>query len=270
MSLTERDVRCAIVEVGRRLYARGLIGGNEGNISVRQGQSLLVPPAGVCKGFLTAEEIVRTDLEGKPQGGGRASTEILMHTAVYRRRADVGAVVHAHPPTATGFAVAGVALDQPLIAEAVVTLGPVPIIPYGQPSTPELANHVGDAICNAQALLMANHGAITVGDDLYRAWERMETVEQLAKIALVTRVLGGDEPLDPAAVSTLEEMRTRAGYPPPVCAVPNAPRPNWSGAHAPGSSGAMVSDGEMVTLSRRELEALIADAVLRFRHSGGA
>src|SRR5688500_6418472 len=205
--MDERDLRCDIVEVGRRLYARGLIGGNEGNISVRRGETLFVTPAGVCKGFLTPEMIVRTDLEGKPQGGGRASTEILMHTAVYKRRGDVGAVVYAHPPTATGLAVAGVALDQPLIAEAVVTLGPVPIIPYGQPSTPVLAGHVGDAICSAQALLMANHGAITVGDDLYRAWERMETVEQLAKIALVTRILGKDYALSPSDVRGLEAIR---------------------------------------------------------------
>jgi L-fuculose-phosphate aldolase len=258
VSLTERDVRCAIVEVGRRLYARGLIGGNEGNISVRQGQTLLVTPAGVCKGFLNPDEIVRTDLEGQPQGGGRASTEILMHTAVYKRRGDVGAVVHAHPPTATGFAVAGVALDQPLIAEAVVTLGPVPIIPYGQPSTPALAAHVGDAICGAQALLMANHGAITVGDDLYRAWERMETVEQLAKIALVTRILGRDHALTPADVRGLELIRAQAGYPPPVCA-PSA------GSSAGPAAPATGASRETVTLTRGELEALIADAVLRFR-----
>ena len=157
--MDDRDLRCDIVEVGRRLYARGLIGGNEGNVSVRKGDTLFVTPAGVCKGFLTPEMIVRTDLEGRPQGGGRASSEILMHTAVYRRRADVRAVVHAHPPTATGFAAAGIPLDRPLIAEAVVTLGAVPIIPYGQPSTTELAQSVGDAICTAHALLMANHGA---------------------------------------------------------------------------------------------------------------
>src|SRR5207249_2718269 len=139
----EAQLRCDIVEVGRRLYARGLIGGHEGNVSVRLDASLLITPAGVCKGFLTPEMIVRTDLEGRPQDGGQASTETLMHTAVYRRRGDVHAVVHAHPPTATAFAVAGIALDRPLIAEAVVTLGAVPVIPYGQPSTHELADNAG-------------------------------------------------------------------------------------------------------------------------------
>ena len=258
MNETERELRCDIVEVGRRLYARGLIGGNEGNISVRQGDTLFVTPAGVCKGFLGPEMIVRTDLDGRALGGGRASTEILMHTAVYRRRSDDTAVVHAHPPTATGFAAAGIPLDRPLIAEAVVTLGAVPIIPYGQPSTSELARNVGDAICSAHALLMANHGAITVGDGLYRAWERMETVEQLAKVALVTRILGQDRLLPAPAIEGLLAARTQAGYPPPACAPGDAPavRPSIG----PDGEGA-------VTLTRAELARLVEEAVKRF---GGA
>jgi L-fuculose-phosphate aldolase len=254
----ERELRCDIVEVGRRLYARGLIGGNEGNISVREGDTLLVTPAGVCKGFLSPEMIVRTDLDGRPLGGGRASTEILMHTAVYRRRNDVTAVVHAHPPTATGFAAAGIPLDRPLIAEAVVTLGAVPIIPYGQPSTSELAKNVGDAICASHALLMANHGAITVGDSLSRAWERMETVEQLAKVALVTRILGQDRLLPAPAIEGLLAARAQAGYPPPACAPGETP----AARPAPGSA----PEGA-VTLTRAELARLVEEAVRRF---GGA
>jgi L-fuculose-phosphate aldolase len=257
VSDSERELRCDIVEVGRRLYARGLIGGNEGNVSVRRGDTLFVTPAGVCKGFLTPDMIVRTDLEGRAEGGGRASTEVLMHTAVYRRRPDVRAVVHAHPPTATGFAAAGIPLDKPLIAEAVVTLGVVPIIPYGQPSTSELARNVGDAICASHALLMANHGAITVGDSLYRAWERMETVEQLAKVALVTRILGQDRLLPGAAVEGLLAAREAAGYPAPACG-PGDPAPP-----PPPPSFAPAPDG-VVTLSRRELARLIEEAVERF------
>jgi L-fuculose-phosphate aldolase len=261
--MDERDLRCDIVEVGRRLYARGLIGGNEGNISIRKGDTLFVTPAGVCKGFLAPEMIVRTDLEGRPQGGGRASTETLMHTAVYRRRADVRAVVHAHPPTATGFAAAGIPLDRPLIAEAVVTLGAVPIIPYGRPSTTELARSVGDAICAAHALLMANHGAITVGDGIYRAWERMETLEQLARVALVTRILGQDRLLSGAAVEGLLAARTEAGYPPPFC----APGLDADPGLPMGEPAAPSSDGT-VTLTRRELVRLIEDAVERFSGAG--
>jgi L-fuculose-phosphate aldolase len=230
---------------------------------VRRGDTLFVTPAGVCKGFLTPEMIVRTDLEGRPRDGGRASTEILMHTAVYRRRADVLAVVHAHPPTATGFAAAGIPLDRPLIAEAVVTLGAVPIIPHGQPSTSELALNVGDAICAAHALLMANHGAITVGDSIYRAWERMETVEQLARVALVTRILGQDRLLSGSAVEGLLAARSDAGYPPPSCApgleAALPPRPAAPGTAAEGT----------VTLTQRELVRLIAEAVERFGRAGG-
>jgi L-fuculose-phosphate aldolase len=182
-----------------------------------------------------------------------------MHTAVYRRRADVHAVVHAHPPTATGFAVAGIALDRPLIAEAVVTLGPVPVIPYGQPSTEELAENVGRAVCDAQALLMANHGAIAVGSTLEQAWERMETLEQLARVTLVTRILGRDHLLPGGEVGRLEESRTRSGYPPPVCdPVPGGPAAPRAAAAGAGSNGA-------VTLTETELVKLITEAVERFR-----
>jgi L-fuculose-phosphate aldolase len=254
----DRDIACDIVEVGRRLYARGLIGGGEGNISVRQGDVLHVTPAGVCKGFLTPDAVVKTDLEGRPLRGGRASTEILMHTAVYRRRADVRAVVHAHPPTATGFAVAGLPLDRPLIAEAVVTLGPVPVIPYGQPSTEELAKNVGDAICSAHALLMANHGALAVGDSLYRAWERMETLEQLARVALVARQLGQDHLLQRAEVERLMAAREAAGYPAPSCDPAGGPAP----PSRPFPAGARTGP-DTVTLTRDELERLVAEALQR-------
>ena len=259
--MREDQARGEIVEVGRRLYARGLISGNEGNVSVRLGEELLVTPPGVCKGFLTPDAIVKTDLSGRPSDGRRASTEVLMHTAVYRRRPDAAAVVHAHPPIATGFAVAGIALDQPLIAEAVVTLGKVPVIPYGTPSTAELADNVGAAVCEAQALLLANHGALTVGDSLYRAWERMEALEQVAKITLVTRLIGVTNLLPAGDVARLVEMRPRAGYPEPVCAPGGAPAPP-SRAPAPAAGAAP----DTVVLTRAELVRLVTEAVERFRH----
>lgn len=211
----ERTRRAAIVEAGRRLYAKGFIAGNEGNLSVRDGERLLVTPGGVCKGFLRPEDVVVTDLEGRVQGGARATSEILMHVAVYRVRPDVGAVVHAHPPVATGFAVAGLALDRPVLAEPIVTLGPVPVVPFGAPSTAELAQSVGEAARTSQALLLANHGALTVGEDLWRAWERMETLEQYARIALVARLVGRPNELPREAVEQLLGLRVAAGYPPP-------------------------------------------------------
>jgi L-fuculose-phosphate aldolase len=213
--VSDDALRCEIAEVGRRLYARGLVAGNEGNVSARCGDRLLVTPGGACKGFLSAGDIVTTDLEGRPQAGGHASSEIQMHVAVYRRRPEVMAVVHAHPPVATGFAVAAIALDRPVLAEPVVTLGPVPVVPFGTPSTPELAERVAAAIPSAHALLLANHGALTVGETLGRAWERMETLEQYARIALVARLLGSPHELSSEAVSALEALRGPAGYPAP-------------------------------------------------------
>jgi L-fuculose-phosphate aldolase len=207
-------LRAGIVEVGRRLYAKGLVAGNEGNISVRDGDRLYVTPGGACKGFLTPQDVVTTDLEGRPERGGHATSEILMHVAVYSRRPDVGAVVHAHP-VATGFAVAAIPLDRPVLAEPVVTLGPVPLVPFGTPSTAELAERVAAAIPTAHALLLANHGALTVGETLWRAWERMETLEQFARIALVARLLGTSNELSAESVAALEALRGPAGYPLP-------------------------------------------------------
>ena len=246
--MSEDRVRADIVEIGRRLYARGLIGGNEGNVSVRAGDVLFVTPPGVCKGFLSADLIVRTDLQGRPLDGRPASTEVRMHTAVYARRPDVGGVVHAHPPTATAFAAAGLPLDRPLIAEAVVALGAVPVIPYGTPSTEALAANVAAAICDAQALLLANHGALAVGADVFRAWERMETLEQLARVTLLTHLIGRDVPLPGSDVDRLAALRAAAGYPPPVC--------------APGA--APPAGDEPVLVTRAQLEQWVAEAVRRF------
>jgi len=255
--VSEHRVRAEIVEVGRRLYARGLIAANEGNISVRQGDLLYVTPAGVCKGFLDPETIVKTDLEGNGlEGGQSVSSEVQIHVAVYRRRPDALAVVHAHPPTATGFAAAGIALDRPLIAEAVVILGQVPVIPYATPSTAQLAENVVNVICEAHGLLMANHGALTVGETLFRAWERMEILEQLARVTLTTRLLGQGNRLREADVSKLEAMRSAAGHPPPACAKDPA-----------GIGPAQTSTDDKVVLSRTDLVQLVADAVKRF---GGA
>src|SRR5919106_3000034 len=138
-SLSENQARVDLVEAGRRLYARGYVASNDGNISVRlDGDRVLMTPAGVSKGFMTPDMMVVTDFDGRligDAGGRRPSTEIQMHLVAYRERPDVQAVVHAHPPLATGFAVAGLALDRAVLAEVVTTLGSIPIAEYGTPST---------------------------------------------------------------------------------------------------------------------------------------
>ena len=161
----EDAFRADIVEVGRRMYARGYVASNDGNISIRlDDATILTTPKSVSKGFMTPDMMVVVDLDGKKIRGTRdASSELLMHLEVYRNRPDVRAVVHAHPPTATGFAVAGIPLDRAVLAEVVTTLGSIPIAEYGTPSTPELPAAVRKYIKAHDGLLLANHGALTIG-----------------------------------------------------------------------------------------------------------
>src|SRR5918999_3052724 len=189
---TEDAFRADIVEIGRRMYARGYVASNDGNISIRlDASTILTTPKGVSKGFMTPDMMVVVDLDGKKVRGTRdASSELLMHLEVYRNRPDVGAVVHAHPPTATGFAVAGIPLDRAVLAEVVTTLGSIPIAEYGTPSTPGLPAAVSKYDKAHDGLLLANHGALALGGDLWTAYYRMETIEHFAKISLVARMLG--------------------------------------------------------------------------------
>src|SRR5437764_164361 len=192
--MSVESLRSDIVEIGRRMYARGYTASNDGNISVRlDANRLLMTPKSVCKGFMTPDMMCVTDLEGKKLQGERdPSSETLMHLEVYRQRPDVQAVVHAHPPTATGFAVAGIPLDRAVLAEVVATLGSIPIAEYATPSTAELPAAVAKYIKAYDGMLLANHGALTVGADLFAAYYKMETIEHFAKISLVARMLGSE------------------------------------------------------------------------------
>lgn len=189
--LEGQRLRGEIVAVGRRLYERGLVGGSEGNVSARlPGGRILATPSGVPKGFLVPESLVVTDLSGRSLGGGRASSELRMHLKIYALREDVTAVVHAHPPTATGFAIAGRPLDECVVPEVIATLGLVPIVPYGTPSTDELPERMAPWIAGHDALLLANHGAVTYASTLARAIDAMESIEQAARSLLVAHLLG--------------------------------------------------------------------------------
>src|SRR5512145_1245468 len=164
----EHQLRADIVEIGRRLYARGYTASNDGNISVRlDGGRLLMTPKSVCKGFMSPEMMCITDLEGRKIAGERdPSSEMQMHLEVYRQRPDVKAVVHAHPPIATGFAVAGIPLNRAVLAEVLTTLGSVPIAEYATPSTLELPAAVRRYVKAHDGMLLANHGALTLGADV--------------------------------------------------------------------------------------------------------
>lgn len=279
----EESLRADIVEVGRRIYARGFVASNDGNISVRlDDDRLLMTPTGVSKGFMTPDMMVTTDLAGRKLTGDReASSEILMHLAVYEHRPEINAVVHAHPPTATGFAVAGIPLDRAVLAEVVTTLGSIPIADYGTPSTAELAEAVRHYISAHDGLLLANHGALTVAQELFAAYYKMETVEHFARISLVARQLGGERLLSREEVNRLQSLRDRYGIaaPAPLCPpdqeagdevscqavdAPSSPDARLV-TPAPGSNAAALGLDDEVRLTYRELTALIADAVNQFR-----
>jgi L-fuculose-phosphate aldolase len=290
---TESSLRADIVEVGRRMYARGYTASNDGNISVRLGTDrLLMTPKSVCKGFMTPDMMCITDLDGKKLQGERdPSSEMLMHLEVYRQRRDVQAVVHAHPPIATGFAVAGIPLDRAVLAEVLTTLGSIPIAEYATPSTSELPEAVRKYIKAHDGMLLANHGALTVGADLYAAYFKMETIEHFAKISLVARLLGRENLISREEVLRLQELRGTYGIkaPAPICAEPapgaNVPTTEEEQAscqvvQAPSSPGARLvpdviraaatgpgdaGDEAEIRLTYRELSALIEDAIRSLR-----
>jgi L-fuculose-phosphate aldolase len=300
--MTVESLRADIVEVGRRMYARGYTASNDGNISVRVGDNrLLMTPKSVCKGFMTPDMMCVTDLAGKKiQGDRDPSSEMLMHLEVYRQRPDVNAVVHAHPPTATGFAVAGIPLDRAVLAEVLTTLGSIPLAEYATPSTAELPDAVRKYIKAHDGMLLANHGALTVGGDLFSAYYKMETIEHFAKISLVARMLGGENLISREEVMRLQELRGTYGIkaPAPICLdsdVPVAPGqsaqvvvtaddatcqtvqapagtgsrlvPDLIDAHrrASGEGRQVAGDETEIRLTYRELSALIEDAIKNLR-----
>ncbi len=280
MTDRESQLRADIVEVGRRLWVRGFVASNDGNISVRlDEQRLLMTPASVSKGFMTPDMMVITDLngtmlEGAP--GRKPSSETMMHLVVYRTRPDVNAVVHSHPPLATGFAVAGIPLDRAVLAEVVTTLGSIPIAQYGTPSTMELADAVAPYVKVHDGLLLANHGALALGTDLFAAYYKMETIEHFAKISLVARLLGREHILSTEEVARLQALRGTYGIaaPAPICVDPIPGQVDSTcqvlqSADAPGErlvpaisvSGIPVgTDGE-IQLTYDQLTALVEEAV---------
>jgi L-fuculose-phosphate aldolase len=206
---SERQHRDEIVRYGRKLHERFFVAATDGNLSVRMDDgTVLCSPTCVSKGMMDHDDLVIVDMAGHKIRGHRApSSEIAMHLLVYRLRPDVNAVVHAHPPTATGYAAAGLALTQPLVSEIVITLGSVPLAPYATPGTRELCDSLAPLIPGHDAILMANHGVVSYGEDLSCAYMKMETVEHFAKIALVTHTLGKQQPLSQADVDKLIVVR---------------------------------------------------------------
>jgi L-fuculose-phosphate aldolase len=208
---TERKHREEIVRYGRMLHERGFVAAMDGNLSVRlTGGRILVTPTCLSKGAMRPADLVIVDLDGNRVAGHRnVTSEIGMHLSIYRMRPDVEAIVHAHPPTATGFAAAGIALTEPLVCEVVMGLGCIPLARYGTPGTSELSQTLEPYVPNYDAILMSNHGVVTYGDTLEHAHMKMETVEHFAQIALVTHLLGRQQPLKQVEIEKLMTARTR-------------------------------------------------------------
>jgi L-fuculose-phosphate aldolase len=201
----------ALARYCKWLYRLGFVPGTAGNLSVRLSSDLiLATPTGMSKFLLKAHDMVLVDLDGRKVGGTRnVTSEIGMHLAIYNHRPDVQAVVHAHPPIATGFASCGLGLEEPLCSEIVMMLGPIPLAPYATTGTADVASSIVPLVAEHDAILLANHGAVTAGDTLQKAFMRMETVEHYAHICLVARQLGCAKPLSGDHVRKLAEARSR-------------------------------------------------------------
>ena len=246
--VSEFEIKKQICEIGKRIYDRGMVAANDGNISVKiSDNEFLCTPTGVSKGFMTPEYICKVDKEGKviqANGNFKPSSEIKMHMRVYAQRPDVKSVVHAHPIYATSFAIAGIPLTQPIMPEAVITLGCVPIAEYGTPSTNEIPDAVEKYLQHYDAVLLENHGALSFSDSLINAYYKMESLEFYAQLLYHARALGGPKELSKAQVERLYEIRRQFGmtgkHPADLC--PNAKNGKTSCHNCGGSCGGNCKD----------------------------
>lgn len=212
--MTGKSIREDICEVGRRMYAKGFIAANDGNVSVRTSEGeIWTTPTGYCKGFLTPDVLVKVSAAGEVlEGNARPSSELKMHLCVYRKRGDVQAVVHAHPPFATAHAVAGIPLDRAYMPESVVVLGTIPVAKYGTPSTEEIPEAIASFVQNHNGLLLENHGALTWGKDLQTAYALMEALEFNAHVSFLVRQMGMERELSHERVAQLVSLRQKMGF----------------------------------------------------------
>jgi len=211
--MDEREARQLIVAIGKLMYDKGYVTSSDGNISCRLEENvILATPTQVSKGRMTEEMMALTDLEGNALNDKRMSSEIKMHLLIYNMRPDINAVCHAHTPHGTAFAAAGLSIDAPILSEVILTLGCVPLTAYGTPSTSELTDALKPYVEHHNALLLENHGVVAYGKDLWQAFDRLETLEHTAKIAILAKILGGANDLPKDAIEKLINIREKAGY----------------------------------------------------------
>jgi L-fuculose-phosphate aldolase len=259
MPKTEREIRADIIQVGKLIYDKGWVAANDGNISVRlDAERVLCTPTATSKGLMTADDLIICDMQGNQlEGRKKRTSELAMHLLVYRMRPDVRSVVHAHPPVSTGFAAAGRPLNLALLPEVIIGLGCVPLADYGLPGTTALTDGMEQFIPKYDAILMANHGVVSYGQDVFNAFFRMETVEHYARISLVAEQLGGAKALPRAEVEKLYEARARYGVQGKPGIEPGCPV-------SAGEIGAGGRRADTIEVTREELIALVEE-VLRSR-----
>jgi L-fuculose-phosphate aldolase len=250
--IDEQKIKEQIVQIATRCYDRGLLVAGDGNISVRVAPDrLIATPSGVSKGWMAPEMMCVVDLQGHPlePSEHKVSSEWPMHRVIYEARPDANAVVHAHPPHATGFAVAGLSLSKAILSEVVLTLGCVPLAAYGTPSTNELTDAIEPYLEFHDALLMANHGAVAFAETLEKAFNKLETLEHTCKISFIARTLGNENTIPDRAIPKLYEIRERIG----------AMRPEARTGQVCGIGGER-NGNEHVTLTRAELIELLTES----------
>ena len=212
--INDRKIKEQICEIGRRVYARGFAAANDGNISIRlNDREVLCTPTMVCKGFMKCEDLCKVDYEGKQLAGTRKrSSEILLHLSVYKNRPDVQAVVHCHPPHATAFAVAGVPIPQCVLPEVEVFLGDVPTAVYDTPGTQKFADTIVPHLKASNTIILANHGTVTFGPDLEKAYWNSEIIDAYCKILILAKQLGNVNYFNPQQTKELLDLKKRLGY----------------------------------------------------------
>ena len=259
MVKTEREYREDICQIGRLVFQKGWVAANDGNISIRlDAEQVLATPTGVCKGMMQPDDLIIVDRKGnKIHGRAERTSEFAMHATIYDMRPDIRAVVHAHPPVATGFATAGKSLNLALLPEVVIGLGCVPLAEYGLPGTPALTQPMLPLIPKYDALLMANHGAVCYGEDVFKAYFKMETMEHFARIQLVAELLGGPKVLPRTEVDKLLDSRTRYGVKAKNAGEPGCP----VALEEAGAEGASRLEEEHFYVTRSELIRLVDEAM---------
>jgi len=219
--MSESQIRHDICEVCRRIWVKNMVAANDGNVSVRLDKDrILITPTGVSKGFVSPDQLLVVDMDGnKLSGELNPSSETKMHLRVYQKRSDVNAVVHAHPVSATAFAIAGIPLDRCVLPEIVITMGSIPIVEYGTPSTYEIPDKLDDYLENHDAFLLENHGALTIGQNVYAAYFKMEALELYSQILMNAFSLGKVNVMSPENYEKLLQVREnlKVGGKNPAC-----------------------------------------------------